>query len=292
MVNLKKVMLAAFTASIISACSYVPPGNVGIMVNTLGGDKGVDAQQLPVGRYYVGWYSTLYNFPVFMQNYTWTKQSTRNGGLDESISFQTADGLTANADMGISYQIEPDKVATVFQTYRRGIDEITDTFLHNMVRDALVKEASSKPIEYVYGAGKAELISSVQRDVSNQVEPIGIKIDKVYWIGEIRLPDQVLQSINAKNAAIQNAAKVENEVQQSKAQAQKDVAESEGRAASIRNIADAQAYANQKVQQSLTPELVQYKAIEKWNGVLPQMTGGNAIPLINIQSPADTTPKQ
>lgn len=278
---IKKIMALALLGASVAACSTVPAGNVGVKVYLLGGSKGVDSEELGVGRYWIGWNEELYLFPTFMQNYTWTNES---GSKDESISFQTVEGMTANADVGISYQLDPTKINKIFQTYRRGVDEITDTFLRNMVRDALVKQASTKPIEYIYGAGKAELMAAVQSDVQKQVDPIGIKIDKIYWIGEIRLPQTVIESINAKNAATQMAQQRQNEVAQARAEAEKKVAEARGEAESVLLKAKAQAEANRELASSITDQLVQYRALDKWDGVLPRMTGNAAVPFVNVDS--------
>lgn len=285
--NWKQFAALALMGVSLAACSTVPAGHVGVKVYLLGGSKGVDSEELGVGRYWIGMNEQLYIFPTYMQNYVWTKDATEGSPNDESISFQTMDGMTANADVGISYSLDPTKINKIFQTYRRGVDEITDTFLRNMVRDALVKEASNKPIEYIYGAGKAELMASVQSDVQMQTQDIGIKIDKIYWIGEIRLPPTVIESINAKNAATQMAQQRQNEVAQARAEAEKKVAEAKGDADSILLKAKAQAEANKELAASITTELVQYRALEKWDGVLPRMTGSNAIPFIN----ADPAPK-
>ena len=282
----RNVALAVLMLGTVAACSTVPAGHVGVKVFLLGGDKGVDSEELGVGRYWIGMNEELYIFPTFMQNYVWTRDPNEGSTNDESISFQTADGMTANADVGISYSIDPTKVTGIFQTYRRGVDEITDTFLRNMVRDALVKQASNKPIEYVYGAGKADLMASVQKDVSAQVGSLGIKIDKIYWIGEIRLPPTVIDSINAKNAATQMAQQRQNEVAQAKAEADKKIEDARGTAESILRVADAQAKANKLLAQSLTPEFVQYQAITKWDGILPKFTGSAAVPFVDVTNEA------
>ena len=282
----RNVALAVLMLGTVAACSTVPAGHVGVKVFLLGGEKGVDSEELGVGRYWIGMNEELYIFPTYMQNYVWTRDATEGSSNDESISFQTADGMTANADVGISYSIDPAKVTQIFQTYRRGVDEITDTFLRNMVRDALVKQASNKPIEYVYGAGKADLMASVQKDVNDQVGPLGIKIDKIYWIGEIRLPPTVIDSINAKNAATQMAQQRQNEVAQAKAEADKKIEDARGTAESILRVADAQAKANKLLAQSLTPEFVQYQAITKWDGILPKFTGSAAVPFVDVTNEA------
>lgn len=280
--NWKQFAGIALVGVSLAACSTVPAGHVGVKVYLLGGSKGVDSEELGVGRYWIGMNEQLYIFPTYMQNYTWTREPDATGTEDESISFQTVEGMTANADVGISYQLDPTKINKIFQTYRRGVDEITDTFLRNMVRDALVKQASTKPIEYIYGAGKAELLAAVQADVQKQTVDIGIKIDKIYWIGEIRLPETVIASINAKNAATQMAQQRQNEVAQARAEAEKKVAEAKGEADSILLKAKAQAEANRELSASITGDLVQYRALEKWDGVLPRMTGSSAVPFINV----------
>lgn len=282
--KIRNLLLCAVAALSLAACSKVPAGHVGVKVYLLGSSKGVDTEELGTGRYWIGWNEELYIFPTFMQNYCWTKDNTPECGSsnDESFSFQTKDGMVSSADIGISYNIDPSKVSDIFKTYRRGIDEITDTFLRNMVRDSLVKRSSALPVDAVYGEGKADLIETVLHDVQQQVGPQGINVTKLYWIGEIRLPDEVKAAINAKNSATQLAQQRQNEVAQAQAEARKIEAQAEGQAASIKVVAQAQAEANKILAESITPELVQYRAIEKWTGELPRYSGGGSVPFINI----------
>ena len=51
-------------------------------------------------------------------------------------------------------------------------------------------------------------------------------------------------------------------------------AEAEAEALKIR--AEAEAEANRTIAASLTPEIIENKKLEKWNGELPKVTGGNA----------------
>ncbi|HHD92133.1 MAG TPA: prohibitin family protein [Candidatus Portnoybacteria bacterium] len=266
----------------LMACSKVPAGNVGVKVYLLGKEKGVDSEELGPGRYWIGINEELYLFPTFTQNYVWTKNPVEGSPNDESITFQTKEGLSVNADVGISYHIDPQKVSIVFQKYRKGVDEITDIYLRNMVRDALVKSASTKPIESVYGEGKAALLGEVEEGVRQQCKPIGIVIEKISFIGDFRLPKQVVNAINAKIEATQKAQQRENEVAEAKAAADKLRAQAKGQADAILLKAKAQAEANRIIAASLTPELVKYKAIEKWSGKMPYVTGSGSMPLVNI----------
>lgn len=278
------VIFLLFFGSIFyfTSLQKVPAGNVGVKVYLLGSSKGVDSEEVKTGRHWIGWNEELYLFPTFTQNYVWTREPDATGDEDESISFQTSEGLSVNADVGISYAIDPNKVNQIFQKYRKGITEITDIYLRNMVRDALVTETSNKPVEFVYGAGKATLMESVEKRVRSQVEPLGINIERIYWIGSIRLPEKVVESLNLKIEATQKAQQRQNEIATARAEADKKIEEARGEAESITLKAKAQADANIILSKSITSELVNYKAIEVWNGILPQVSGGGAVPFLNM----------
>lgn len=262
----------------LAACSKVPAGNVGVKAYLLGSSKGVDAEVLGPGRYWIGWNEELYLFPTFTQTATWA-QAEETG--DQRIVFQDVDGLKIAAGVGLTYSVERSKVALLFQKYRRGIDEITDTYLRNMTRDALVLEASRMRVGDIYGPGKEALMERVTTRVRRQVEPVGIRVERIYWTGDMQLPDAVVAALNAKIGATQKAEQRENELRETEAEAKKAVAQAEGRAKSIVAVAEAEAEANKKVAASVSPELIAYTTAKKWNGQLPTMTSG-AIPFVQM----------
>lgn len=289
---MKRILLLALLCA-LAACSKVPAGNVGVKVYLLGGSKGVDTEQLGPGRYWIGWNEELFLFPTFTQTHTWDAAPP----TDNSISFQTDQGLSVSADMGISYSVDAAKVAALFQKYRKGIDEITDTYLRNMVRDALVTAASTRDIETVYGAGKADLIAEVEKRVRDQVGPLGINVERLYWVGQLRLPPTVNAAISAKIQATQFAQQRENEVAAAKAEADKAVAEARGVAESnllkaraaaegllVRAEAEAKAIKIKGDALRENPRLIELSAVEKWDGDLPQFMGNGAVPFVNIPS--------
>ena len=289
---LAAAVVAALAMSSLTGCEKVPAGNVGVKVYLLGSSKGVDVEELSPGRYWIGINEELYLFPTFQQNYTWTYQWVDDNGdgkaqqdetVDESIPFQTKEGLGVAADIGITYTVDPTKVSVLFQKYRKGIDEITDGYLRNMVRDTLVNVAGSRSIEDVYGAGKEALLKEVEERVRKEVAPFGIIVEKLYWAGSPRLPNSVIASINAKIEATQKAQQRENEVAQARAEADKAVEQARGEAEARLINAKAEADAIRIKGEALAenPKLVELSAIEKWNGVLPTITGG-AIPFVNV----------
>jgi regulator of protease activity HflC (stomatin/prohibitin superfamily) len=279
----KLLAMLVLGLSFLTGCDQVPAGYVGVKVYMLGGPKGVDSEVLGTGRYMIGMNEQLFLFPLFKQNYTWTA-SLDDDQHDESISFQTKEGMQVNADIGITYSIDREKVPVVFQTYRRGVAEITDTFLRNNVRDAFSEVSSTMAVESVYGEGKAELMKRVLEKVRGTVAPIGILVDDIYLVNSIRLPDNVVKALNSKIEATQRAQQRENELREAEAESKKTVAIAEGAAAALLTTAKAQAESNSILSKSLTPELVELKRIEKWNGVTPTVMGSNSSTILDLKA--------
>lgn len=266
----------------LAACSpsKIEAGNVGVKFNNLGSDKGVQEEVVGPGWYLLTWNENMYKFPTFTQNHTWTgKQGSE--GYEGAFTFQSREGMRMSSDIGVSYAIDPTKVSLIFQKYRRGIEEITDIYIRNMIRDALVAETSKRTIDKVYGEEKESLLLAVQDRVKSQVAPIGINIEKIYWIGQIDLPPSIVTAINNKTEAAQTTVRLEEEVNQRKAEADKKIEDARGEAKAIELKSIAQAEANERLSRSLTPELVKYESILKWNGVTPMFTGG-ATPFVDV----------
>lgn len=281
---LKNKLFGALFALGLFGCSSVGAGYAGVKVYTLGSERG-DIEILGTGRYWIGMNEELYLFPLYQQNYTWIKPEKGNAP-DESITFQTIEGMQVNADMGISFTVQKDKLEKIFTTYRRGVEEITDTFLRNHVRDALNAAGSKLTVESVYGSGKTDLMAEVKRVVKDKVEPIGIQVDEIYLIGSFRLPPQIVEALNNKMAATQRAQQRENEVAEATAEANKAVAKSKGEAESARIraeqealskviTAEAEAKANRVLAESLSQNLIEYERVKKWNGQLPTTALGS-----------------
>jgi regulator of protease activity HflC (stomatin/prohibitin superfamily) len=253
----------------------VPAGHVGVKVYLLGGDKGVDNETLGVGRYFIGMNEELFLFPTYTVNYSWTANAQEGSENDESISFQDKDGLVISGDFGIAYAVEATQVSLLFQKYRKGIGEITDIVLRNAVRDALIRRSSMLTAEELYSVKKDELVKNVENDVRFEFKQYGIRIDKISILKSFTLPPEVVKSINDKIQATQKAQMAQNQVLEATAEADKIIEAAKGAAESTRLNADAQAYANQKISQSLTQNLVDYYRIQKWNGANSQVVSGS-----------------
>lgn len=271
---LKRLFVVALMGLVITACSKVPAGNVGIRVNLLGSDKGVQIEELGVGRYYVGWNQELFIFPTFTQNKTWTG--------NERVSFQTKDGMKVSGDIGLTYAIDPTKATSLFEKYRAGVDEITDKYLYMIIRDAFNEKASLVGVDSVYGSGKSKMLREVEDRVREQVAPYGIIIERINYVSDLILPPQVTDSINAKEQAKQTAILRENEIQSSIAEANKLREEARGKADAkiIEARGDAEAMRERAQVLKENPSLITLEFINKWSGDLPKVSGNDQMMLL------------
>ena len=270
-------VIVAFFALIwlFISMTTIPAGYVGVRVN-LYADKGVQNEVVGTGRYFLGINERMYEFPTFNQlmNY------------ETPFTFQTSDAMDVKARIGVEYNIEPEKAADVFATYRKGIEEITEVNLRQYISDALINHGTAMDINELTQGGKTHLLDSVTKEIRDKLSPIGIRIIKLSWIDDLQYPDQVKESINAKIEATQRALLRENEVAQSKAEAQKLIEAAKGEAESVRLRAQAEADAIAIKAKALrdNPNVLQLNAIDKWDGKLPvYMTGGAAVPFVPVK---------
>lgn len=110
-----------------------------------------------------------------------------------------------------------------------------------------------------------------------------IIVDDIYF-ANIRFSPEYEKAVEAKQVAQQQVETQRQVLFQREIEAQQKVATAKGEAESISVVAQGQAKANEALSRSISPILVQYKTIEKWNGILPQVSGGG-IPLIDLGKP-------
>lgn len=279
--------VGAFTAAVtalvgLGAAAYalwalttIEAGYVGVRVN-LYADKGVQNEVVGTGRYFLGINEQMYRFPTFNQlkNY------------EQPFLFQSSDAMEIKARIGVEYNIDPQKAATVFATYRKGIEEITEVNIRQYISDSLIKNATLMDVNAITQGGKSKLLEDVTKEIRSKLDPVGIRIVKLSWMDDLQYPAQVRASINAKIEATQRALLRENEVAQSKAEAEKlrVAAQGEADARLTRAKAEAEAIAIKAKALRDNPGILQLNAIDKWNGVLPQyMTGGATVPFVPVK---------
>jgi len=271
------IILVVFLAMFGSSCTRIPAGYTGIKVNMYGDKRGVSNINIVTGWvFYNPLTQKIYKFPTFMQTAVWTKDKREGSPYDESITFQTNDGLTINADIGMNYYFIAAKVPYLFEKFRRKPKEIESTYLRTKIREAFVYVASNYTAEE-FIRNKAKFLQDVKNRIVKELEQNGFTIDTLSFIGSPRVPETLLRSIEAKIRATQLAEQKKRELEQARADAEKLVVKKQGEARARIAEAKAIAEANRMIAQSLTKELVLYEAIKKWNGVQPKVVGPNQL---------------
>jgi regulator of protease activity HflC (stomatin/prohibitin superfamily) len=290
------VVLLAVTIVSCATMKRIDAAHVGIRVRLAGSSRGV--QDMPV---VTGW--VFYNplteqiveFPTSVQNVVWTASKHEGRTVDESITFSSNEGVNVNADVGLSFHIDPAGAPHLYLRFRQpDMLVLADTYIRNAVREALNDVASRLPVQEIYGSGKGKMLSDVLERLRPLLSKDGIIIDQLTINGALRLPENVASAINRAMEATQNAIQAENRVRQVKAEAEQAVAEARGSAEAARERsrgeadavlirAKAQAKANEILRYSTTASVLQYRALERWDGKLPVMNNGQ-IPLLTIDA--------
>lgn len=270
-------MIAFVSVFGIMSCAKVPPGYVGLKVKMSGDDKGSITEKVPGYYFNMNPMVSYYTFPTFVKTYKWTAGKDEGSPTNQEIVFSSSEGLKISCDIGVTLSVNGEKgqATRLFESYREGIDEITDGYVRNAVRDAFNIYGVNYPADKIVGDGKAQLIGDVKKYITDKFAPMLI-VDDVSYLSNPRPPESVEDAINLKVKATQTALQKQQEVVSAQADAQKAVAAAQGEADSIKVKAEAQAEANRKLASSLTPELVKAQWIDRWDGKLPTVAGSGA----------------
>lgn len=280
----RQIQGLALIVAIVSlvGCTRVGPGYVGIKVSMAGDSRGVDSAPAVTGwAFYNPMLSSVYEYPTFVQTAVWSK-SPNEGDSDcdkcnEEISFTNADNMKIDADISLSYHLEASKVPAFYVKFRNDdLRHFTHGYLRNVARDQFNEHGGKYRIDAIMGDNGA-FVADVRRSLQAELSPIGVVIDQFGFVGAPRPPQGVIDAINGKIHATQLAQQKQNELVQAQADAAKEVAKTEGYAKSVTIRADAESAANRKIADSLSPTLVEYQKVQRWNGVMPQVTSGGGM---------------
>lgn len=272
------VMLAGLTG-----CTTIAPGNVGLIFSKSGGARGIQDLATRSGRVWYNPISTeIIEYPTNVQTVKWTKDTNEGNPVDESITFTTSDSAVVNCDVASSIQLNYDAAPGFYVKFRtEDLTPFIDGFYRNVVRNELNDVGGGYTVEQIMG-NNGPMIRAVEKSVQDQMKPLGILVSNLGFIGACRPPRVVTDSINAKLGAQQLALQKQNEIIQAEAEAKKTEAIAQGDAQSNLIRAEADAKANQLRQQSLTPALLQWEALQKWDGHRPTVEGGSSGLLLNL----------
>jgi regulator of protease activity HflC (stomatin/prohibitin superfamily) len=277
---LKKIVivLAALGAALFFISTFflnwkiIPPGYTGIKVNRLV-DRGITHEDTVTGFVFFNPIQTqLIVYPTFIQRVVWTHDLKEGNPINEELTFNTKDSVPVNLDVAVSYGLDAKQVPAFYTKFRADhLASFTHGFLRDTARNVVVAIGSEYSFDDINGSRKEEFLDRIARELNRRVAGYGVGILQFGLIGALRPPQGLLDAVAAKTRAIQDSIRTENEVRSAVAEAKKRVAIAEGEAA-----------ANRALLLSLDPKLfeweklkLQHEAIQKWNGVAPNVMSGN-----------------
>jgi regulator of protease activity HflC (stomatin/prohibitin superfamily) len=273
---------AALVAAILlvrPTITYIEPGHVGIVINRAGG--GVSPQPLGPGFHLRNpLFTAIEQYPTFMQTLVLTRASTEGSENNDEINVNSIEGQPLSLDVSMSFELDGTKVPALYQTFRTTIETISHGFIKQAIRQSLQEVVGQEQIADILGPKKAETVTRTQAALQKRLDPYGISV-RQFTLNEFRAPKAVMDAISLKNVMQQQALTAQNELQKNTFQAQGDSIKAAGRAKAILTEAEAQAKANDLLSRSLTGNLVQYEMAKRWNGQMPQVTGG-AMPMMQL----------
>lgn len=271
---MKKLLVLGMLALTSTACTMVPPGYVGIKVNSWGSQRGVEDFPIRTGRVMFNPFTTdVYQFPTFLQRENWAGEQT--------ITCRSKQGQAVGLDVAVAYTFQADKVPTIFVRFRQDPDTITATYIRDQVRGAMCGRTEHFDIMEILGDKLSQVATEATKALNDGNKNVGIVFDYVNVVGKPHVDAAVDQSINNVITAIQNANAAKAKVEQAKAEAQQEIERAEGQKKAEIIKAEGAAEANRIINQSLNNNLIQWRAMGKWDGRLPQVTSG-ATPLLNL----------
>ena len=176
----------------------------------------------------------------------------------------------------MNFHIDPTYVNDLYQ--KVGLD-FADKVIDPAFNDFVKEVVPTYPIGEILPK-REEIRKRAMSKLGDNLSRYHIIVDDIYF-ASIRFSTGYEGAIEAKQVAQQQVETQKQVLAQREIEAQQKVATAKGEAESILVVAQGQAKANDVLSRSISPILVQYKGIEKWNGVLPQVSGG-AIPLIDL----------
>lgn len=181
----------------------------------------------------------------------------------------SSDSQSIEVDVTVNWHLDPSKVNRVYQSVG-DIDAVVSRVLTNNVQDA-VKASVSKYAALEFQKNRENVRSIAQDILQTKVKKYDVIIDNLSFTN-INFSGEFNAAVEQAQVAQQKAKQAEYDVQRVKNEADAAIAKARG-----------EAEAQKQVQQSLTPELLQKLAVEKWNGVMPTYMGvGTALPFLNL----------
>jgi regulator of protease activity HflC (stomatin/prohibitin superfamily) len=196
-----------------------------------------------------------------------TMVSVRVQKTDVKAEAASKDLQTVNTDIVVNWHLDSGKVNKIYQKVGDE-DAIRDRIIIPAVNEVVKAATAQMNVSDILGR-RSELKANVDKLLSERLSGYDVLLDDVSIVN-VSFSAEFNKAIEQKQVAQQEAERALFKTQEASASAQAAI-----------NIARGEAEANRLKQQSLSSELLQLRAIEKWDGKMPQVTSGGT-PFINL----------
>lgn len=205
-----------------------------------------------------------------------SEKESGTSAKNQAIYAESKESIGFSVGMNCSAQIytEDDAVKFLYSYNNKTLEEIMDSEIRARVESKFVEQCAQYTLNEIL-ANKENIMNTVRDDVEKYFGDKGITITVLGMKDGIEYDDEAIQTaINEKFSSEQKLVTQENN---NKVIISKAEAEAEAQ----RIASEAEADANKKIAESLTPELIEKQKIEKWKGDVPQVQGSST-PIINM----------
>lgn len=233
-------------------CERIDAGCEGIKVSLYGDDRGVGEVNLVTGWvWYNPWASQIFEYPTYVQTIDY-----------EPFSINAKDGPLFTIDPNVNIRVADGKAPQVFKKYRKELKEVIHGPVLKYIKDACRIEINKFTTDEIV-SNRERVEDAIEKRLVSNLEKEGFVLDQ--FTSGLSYPQSIIEAIDAKTKAVQDAQRVENEVKKAEAEARKLIV-----------AAEAEKKANELRTQALTPEILQKMWIEKWDGTLPATLAGQS----------------
>lgn len=194
--------------------------------------------------------------------------------IDVKVQKSQTDARAASKDLqnvsstiAINFHIDPSRAQKIYQEIGLSYKErVVDPAVQEAVKSATAHFTAEELI-----TRRAEVKDAIKQSLSERLLKFNILVDE-FSIINFEFSHEFNTAIEAKQSAEQSALKAKRDLDRIKIEAEQRITQ-----------ASAEAEGQRLQRETLTPILLQLRAIEKWDGKLPQVAGG-ATPFIDLNS--------
>lgn len=255
------IMIMVFPIVVIGA------GQRGVVFNNA---SGVEDRILDEG--------THFRMP-FLESVKTMSVRVQKSDFKEDAGSKDLQRITMN--ITVNWQLNPARVNRIYQNIG-DTATVVATVLTPRVQQAVKAKTSQYTAEEVQ-KNRDKLADEIQAVLEKDLKKYDVLVTNVA-IPNLDYTAEFNAAIEQKQLAQQEAEKAKYLKQKAENEAAGVIAKAEGTAKSRVINAEAESKAQQLLQQSLTPELLQKMLIEKWSGNYPTYMLGGSVPLLQLPS--------